>query len=181
MKRIISILAVYSFIGLAASCDSHASCGSNKKPKPEDVNTVYICTGINAIAYHSTDQCTSLLNCSGEIKQVGREMASTTREPCGQCFDKTGIKSTSNKENGETRVKKYVYLDRQNVLHYTLDCDVLQPIEENHTEEYAISFIEIDNLDLPPHWYCSQCFTNRRYEEISKRVPNLPDTLIYSE
>ncbi len=175
MKRIVTMLFISSIVGFTVSCDS------NKKPKPEDVNTVYICTGTNATAYHSTDQCHSLSNCSGEIKQIGIGVASVTRKPCGRCFDKTDIKSTPNNEVKGTRVKKYVYLDKQNVLHYSLDCDVLQPIEENHTEEYAVSFIEIDNLDLPPHWYCSRCFTNKRYEEISKRVHNLPDTLIYSE
>lgn len=174
MKNFRTIL--FSLVSFYLVC-----CTSDKKPKPDEVNTVYICTGVNATVFHSTDQCNALSNCSGEIKQVGIAMASTTREPCDRCFDNSTINSTPDNERKEPRLKKYVYLDRQNVLHYTLNCDVLQPIEENHTEEYAISFIEIDNSNMPPHWYCSRCFTNRRYEEISKRIHQLPDTLNHSE
>ena len=175
MKCALKLLFILAFLSVGVSFES------NRKPKPEDVSTVYICTGPNAKAYHSTDQCHSLSNCSDEIKQVGIDVVSLSREPCDQCFDKTDIKLTHYNEVEDTRIKKYVYLDRQNVLHYTLACDVLRPIEENHTEEYAISFIEIDNLDLPPHWYCSRCYTNRSYEKIAKREHNLQDTLIYSE
>lgn len=160
------------------------SCSSNKKPKPDEVNTVYICTGINATAYHANDQCSSLSNCSGEIKRIGIDLASITRHPCKLCFDTSSVSDTQDEENDqydnsvEKRVKKYVYLDRNNVLHYSLDCEVLQPFVENHQEEYAISFIEVENANLESHWYCARCFTNKRYEEICNRLPAISDTII---
>ncbi len=49
-------------------------------------NTVYICTGQYATAYHRNKNCSGLGNCKGEIKQVSLEYAKQKRRtPCKTC------------------------------------------------------------------------------------------------
>ncbi|MBQ6277900.1 MAG: hypothetical protein IJK62_14485 [Bacteroidales bacterium] len=49
-------------------------------------NTVYICTGQYAKAYHRNRNCSGLGNCRAEIKQVSLEDAKRKgRTPCGKC------------------------------------------------------------------------------------------------
>lgn len=49
-------------------------------------NTVYICTGQYAKAYHKNKNCSGLGNCKAEIKQVSLEEAKRKgRTPCRRC------------------------------------------------------------------------------------------------
>lgn len=50
--------------------------------------TVYVCTGSYAYAYHSRSNCTGLNNCKGEIKYTDEEYARTglNRKPCCICW-----------------------------------------------------------------------------------------------
>lgn len=100
-------------------------------------------------------------------------MASTTRHPCSICFDTSKI-DYQKEEMKDVHRKKYVYLDKQNVLHYSLDCEILNPIIEHSKEEYAINFIEINEMHTLPNWYCARCFTDGRFEEILSRINILP-------
>jgi hypothetical protein len=50
-------------------------------------NTVYICTGPYAEAYHNTTSCRGLSKCSGEIREVTEQEAiNMGRHACGYCY-----------------------------------------------------------------------------------------------
>lgn len=52
-------------------------------------DTVYICTGKYAKAYHCTTHCKGLDNCSGEIVKMDKYDAQRRhRHPCGYCYGK---------------------------------------------------------------------------------------------
>ncbi len=52
------------------------------------LQTVYICTGSYAYAYHSVSNCAGLNNCKGEIKYTDEYTAANTygRKPCCKCW-----------------------------------------------------------------------------------------------
>lgn len=51
--------------------------------------TVYVCTGPTAYAYHKTPKCKGLKRCSGEIIQISVEKAKADkRKACKICFGK---------------------------------------------------------------------------------------------
>lgn len=50
-------------------------------------NSVYICTGPYAKAYHNTDECRGILSCKAEIKLITLDEAQKMgRTPCGYCY-----------------------------------------------------------------------------------------------
>lgn len=53
-----------------------------------NLQTVYICTGTYAYAYHSKSNCSGLTNCKGEIKYTSEDYAvsSLHRKPCCICW-----------------------------------------------------------------------------------------------
>lgn len=52
-----------------------------------DSNTVYICTGKYAKAYHKSTDCRGMKACKGETKTVTLEQAQKMgRTPCGYCY-----------------------------------------------------------------------------------------------
>lgn len=162
------VTVIYSIIGilvlLTCSCD-------RKEPKvrPEDVSTVYICDGGSSKRYHSTDKCSGLSNCSGEVIQVDKKSCSESRTPCKICFDTSNDNYSQDDENlndtGNRNKREYYYLDRQNVLHNTLDCRVLNGFLDDKIQEYAIRFIQPKDLKYIQFWYCSRCFTDKEYTE----------------
>lgn len=53
----------------------------------KDNNTVYICTGSTAHAFHDKRGCKGLSNCRGDIKPISEEVAVNKyhRRPCYYC------------------------------------------------------------------------------------------------
>ncbi len=48
--------------------------------------TVYICTGPKAVAYHKTKDCKGLSKCSDDVVSVSLEKISKTRRPFKICY-----------------------------------------------------------------------------------------------
>lgn len=167
-----TLIIVLCFLGILTSCKD----SKKEKPKPDEISTVYICTGESAKSYHLTAECSALSNCSGEIKQIGIDIVKYSREPCKKCFDVSSTEEDNADQISETiqQRKNYVYLDRNNVLHRRLYCEILSSSDEGNDSwkgEYAVRFIELDDLkNFKNYWFCSRCFSDRRYEEILEYV-----------
>jgi len=95
MKKLIFILVVLVGVISMAPSDSmtfvneaNACCACDDCCESDNVeNTVYICTGQYAKAYHKSRNCRGLGNCRGDIKQVSIEEAKRMeRTPCGYCY-----------------------------------------------------------------------------------------------
>lgn len=99
MKKIILLLslAIFSatFFSSCSSCSSESESESESEPELSDTyapeseseNTVYICDGPYAEAYHNTPDCTGLSNWSGSVLEVTEQEAiDMGRQPCGYCY-----------------------------------------------------------------------------------------------
>ena len=96
MKRIklflLTILCVFSFID---SVESHThklafeSFDDVIEIKDTVNQTVYICSGQYAYAYHSVSNCAGLNNCKGQVQYTDESTAinSYNRVPCCKCWD----------------------------------------------------------------------------------------------
>ena len=68
-------ISIISFLMFLTS-----SCGTS-------FNSVYICTGPYSEAYHKTDDCMGLSNCSGDVESVTEsEAIDEGRHKCHFCY-----------------------------------------------------------------------------------------------
>ncbi len=84
------IIILLLFVGLTGFCDVNHNSEIPLTPFA-GINynqTVYVCTGSYAYAYHSRSNCSGLNNCKGEIKYTDEYYARTglNRKPCCICW-----------------------------------------------------------------------------------------------
>lgn len=133
---------------------------SSQKPSPNDLATVYICTGESSTCYHATDGCSSLSGCTGEIKHIGLRTAKKTRKPCSRCYDV----SEGNAESGVS-LPKYVYRDNNGTVHYDEKCIRLRHLREDGVNNKA--YIELSDYQmLANEKFCTYCISDSIYETL---------------
>lgn len=84
------LIILLLFVGLTSFCDINHKTEIPLTPFAgfNTNQTVYVCTGSYAYAYHSRSNCTGLNNCKGEIKYTDEDYARTglNRKPCCICW-----------------------------------------------------------------------------------------------
>ncbi|MHA8096770.1 hypothetical protein U8591_06495 [Aquirufa antheringensis] len=83
------LLLIYSVFSFQGYSDIHFKSETPQSPFLQNNNqTVYVCTGSYAYAYHSRSNCNGLNNCKGEIKYTDEYYARTglNRKPCCICW-----------------------------------------------------------------------------------------------
>jgi hypothetical protein len=88
---ILIILFIVSFTtGFTQDLAHNHTCSEHqhKNETNSTYQTVYVCTGNYAYAYHSRDNCAGLNNCKGEIRYTDVYSAINThgRKPCCRCW-----------------------------------------------------------------------------------------------
>lgn len=92
-KRIVYITVLFLMITLCL-----AGCGKKKSGKVQSLyesgddaaSIVYVCTGPNAKAYHTDEDCKGLERCSDDIKEMTEQEAiDMGRHLCHYCNDGT--------------------------------------------------------------------------------------------
>lgn len=59
---------------------------SAQRPEPKDTDSVYVCTGSAAYAYHTRQECQGLQRCTATIKHTTvKEARREGRKFCGYC------------------------------------------------------------------------------------------------
>lgn len=90
MKRIILLLLslIFSISGIQAHNYLSTEISPLTESVSDDYNTVYVCTGNFAYAYHSRSNCPGLGNCKGSIKYTDENYAinKLKRVPCCRCW-----------------------------------------------------------------------------------------------
>ena len=151
------IIHTFSLLTGLILCFIFLAC-SSQKPSPNDLATVYICTGESSTCYHATDGCSSLNGCTGEIKHIGLRTAKKTRKPCSVCYDV----SEDNVES-EINFPKYIYRDNNGTVHYKGSC-----IRLRHGLDYGANnkaYIELSNYQmLADEKFCTYCISDSIYE-----------------
>ena len=77
MKKTITIIGILLLLFLLLSCSKSGRSGES--------DTVYICTGASAYAYHSNSNCSGLNQCGATIKKVSVPDIKG-RSPCKKCY-----------------------------------------------------------------------------------------------
>ncbi len=84
------LIILLLLVGLNGFCDIDHNSEIPQTPFAgiNSNQTVYVCTGSYAYAYHSRSNCTGLNNCKGEIKYTDENYARTglNRKPCCICW-----------------------------------------------------------------------------------------------
>lgn len=96
--KIIFLLLTFSIFTNAFSQDLTSNLYSinhldeNHVHPEESSQTVYVCTGRYAYAYHSTSECPGLNNCQGNINYTDESYAANNlkRVPCCRCWSNVG-------------------------------------------------------------------------------------------
>ena len=147
---------VYSlifFFGVLVSCSQ-----GKEKPKPDSMDKVYICTSERAKAYHATNDCMGIFNCSEEIRLVDLKEVIDTKSACAFCFDLGGNESTT-----EGKIGRYVYRDVHNIVHVDRTCPRLR-----------LSAERIFPQTINPNYdtYCMKCVSDDIYERLQGMLEN---------
>ena len=115
--RLKKLILVFFSLGLFINAYSHGSClvsdschynshkdslTSNQAFTPDD-QTVFICAGRHAYAYHSDRNCSALSSCTGEIKYTDESYALYTmgRRPCCLCWSNAGPQCKDDRNTGD--------------------------------------------------------------------------------
>ena len=93
-KWIVSAITIVAIV-IAGMLILPAKCSGDKTTKTKetktslaDVETVFVCTSPGAKAYHVSEDCMGLSNCSYEIEEISIEEAEDLdRRPCRMCIE----------------------------------------------------------------------------------------------